>query len=331
MAEVLTGQGQRASRVAAEVARDRAAVTPPRPGRRPKAARAPGRREGLTALLFLSPTLLVFGVFVVFPIGFSFYLSFQQWNLFSDTHAFVGTANYRAVLADPAFWQVFWNTTIYTVATVPLNMALALGVAVLLERKVRGKRLLRAAFFTPVVVSSVAAAVIWRWVFDPNLGLANVTLEALGFAPVNWTASGAAAMTALIIVGVWKTFGINMVLFAAGLSAIPRHYYEAAAIDGAQAWAQFRHITLPLLAPTTLFVLVLSMIGSFQVFDVVFVLTKGGPLGATKVLVYYLYEHAFKFFDMGYASAVAYLLFAVLFVLTLVQVRAFRDRGALAA
>jgi len=326
MAGVLTGEGQRVSRAAADVVRAEAAAVPVPPAVR----RAPGRREGLTAFLFLSPTLLVFGVFVVFPILFSFYLSFQQWNLFADDHAFVGLANYGAVFSDPEFWQVFWNTTVYTVATVPLNMVLALGVAVLLERRVRGKRLLRAAFFTPVVVSSVAAGVIWRWVFDPNLGLANVALTAVGLPAVDWTANAAAAMAALIIVGVWKTFGINMVLFAAGLSAIPSHYYEAAAIDGARSWSQFRHITLPLLAPTTLFVLVLSMIGSFQVFDVVFVLTRGGPLGATKVLVYYLYEHAFKFFDMGYASAVAYLLFAVLFVLTLVQVRAFRNRGAVA-
>jgi multiple sugar transport system permease protein len=323
MAEVLTGEGQRVTRAAADVVRS---APPPRPA----PCRAPGRREGLTALVFLSPTLLVFGVFVVFPIAFSFYLSFQQWNLFSGEHAFVGLANYRAVFGDPEFWQVFWNTTVYTLATVPLNMGLALAVAVLLERRVRGKRLLRAAFFTPVVVSSVAAGVIWRWVFDPNLGLANVGLAAVGLPAVDWTANAAAAMAALIIVGVWKTFGVNMVLFAAGLSSIPRHYYEAAAMDGAAAWAQFRHITLPLLAPTTLFVLVLSMIGSFQVFDVVFVLTKGGPLGATKVLVYYLYEHAFRFFDMGYASAVAYLLFAVLFALTLLQVRAFRNRGAVA-
>ena len=131
----------------------------------------------------------------------------------------------------------------------------------------------------------------------------------------------------LIIVGVWKSFGINMVLFAAGLAGIPKHYYEAASIDGANGWQQFWHITVPLLAPTTLFVLVISIIGSFQVFDIVFVLTSGGPLGATKVLVFYLYEHAFKYFDMGYASAVAYVLFAILFALTLVQVRAFRGRG----
>ncbi|CAN5593804.1 sugar ABC transporter permease [soil metagenome] len=295
-----------------------------------KRANARGYRKGdvWIALLFLSPTLVVFGVFILFPIIFSFYLSFQSWDLFTSEHTFIGMANYQAIMQDPTFWQVFGNTAIYTFATVPLNMALALGVAFLLEQNIRGKRFLRAAFFTPVVVSSVAAAVIWRWVFDPNLGPINVALQAIGLPAINWTTDGTAAMFSLIIVGVWKTFGINMILFAAGLSAIPSQYYEAAEIDGAGRGARFWNITIPLLAPTTLFVLVLSMIGSFQVFDIVFVLTRGGPLGSTNVLVYYLYEYAFKYFDMGYASAVAYLLFALLFVLTLIQVRAFRNRGA---
>ncbi len=301
------------------------AAEPPRPA--PGAARAARRRDGLVALGFLSPTLLVVGVFVFFPIVFSFYLSFTQWNLFGGAPAFVGLDNYARMMRDAEFWKVFANTGLYTVGTVPVNMALALGVAFFLHQEVVGKRFLRAAFFTPVVISAVAAAVVWRWVFDPNLGLANAVLEAFGLGAVNWTNSPRAAMGALVIVGVWKSFGVNMVLFSAGLAGIPAHYYDAAQIDGANAWQRFWHITLPLLAPTTLFVLVLSMIGSFQVFDIVFVLTNGGPLGATKVLVYYLYEYAFKFFDMGYASAVAYVLFAVLFVLTLVQIRVFRDRG----
>ena len=306
------------------------AARAPEPAPKRKARRAAKRSwrgEGRTAYLFLSPTLAVLGVFVFFPIAFSFYLSFQDWNLFSGAHTFVGADNYAAVFADAEFWQTFTNTAIYTIGTVPVNMALALVVAVLLEQKVVGKKFLRAAFFTPVVVSSVAAGVIWRWVFDTNLGLVNVSLQALGLPIVNWTNDAAAAMAALVIVGVWKTFGINMVLFSAGLSGIAPQYYEAAELDGAGRLARFWHITLPLLVPTTLFVLVLSVIGSFQVFDMVFVLTRGGPLGATKVLVYYLYEHAFKYFDMGYASAVAYLLFAVLLVVTLIQVRAFRDRG----
>ncbi len=320
MPEVLT---QQEVRPAAHIVRGEAAEEPPRPKRRPRLLRG----QGPLALLFLSPTLVIVSVFILFPILFSFYLSFTQWNLFGGEPAFVGLDNYARMVDDAEFWQVFAHTGIYTAGTVPLNMALALAAAFFLNTKVIGKRFLRAAFFTPVVISAVAAAVVWRWVFDPNLGLANYALETLGLSAVNWSNSPTAAMVALIIVGVWKSFGVNMILFAAGLAGIPKHYYEAAEIDGANGWQRFWHITVPLLSPTTLFVLVLSIIGSFQVFDIVFVLTSGGPLGATKVLVFYLYEHAFKFFNMGYASAVAYVLFAVLLVLTLVQIRAFRDRG----
>ena len=278
-----------------------------------------------TALLFLSPTLIVFTAFILFPILFSFYLSFHKWNMFSDEQAFVGLSNYVRMFSDPEFWVVLRQTAIYTIATVPLNMALALITAFSLKEHIRGRKLLRAMFFTPVIISSVAAAVIWRWVFDPNLGLLNTVFGVLGLPHINWVNDPTAAMVALITVGVWKTFGINMILFAAGLAGIPDHYYEAARIDGANGWQRFWRITMPLLSPTTLFIMVLSFIGSFQVFDLVYILTYGGPLGSTKVLVFYLYEHAFKFFNMGYASAVAYVLFAILFVLTMIQIRYFRD------
>ena len=316
-------------------------IEPPVPGVRAGTAATPAgtiprgpkgtgtaKKGGLwTALLFLSPTLVVVTTFIVFPILFSFYLSFHQWNLFQSSHEFIGVENYVRMFSDAEFWLVFRNTIVYTIATVPVNMALSLMVAFLLNKKIAGKKFLRAAFFTPVIISSVAAAVIWRWVFDPNLGLVNYAIQALGFSAVNWFNEPAAAMTALVIVGVWKSFGVNMILFAAGLSGIPEHYYEAAEIDGAGAWGKFWRITVPLLSPTTLFILVLSIIGSFQVFDLVYVLTYGGPLGSTKVLVFYLYEHAFQLFNMGYASAVAYLLFALLFVLTLAQIKAFRGKA----
>ena len=286
-----------------------------------------GREEWKTALLFLSPTLVIVSVFIFFPIVFSFYLSFHEWNMFGGEQPFVGLQNYATLLGSSEFWQVFGTTSIYTIATVPMNMILALAVAIVLERKLRGKKFLRVAFFTPVIVSWVAAAVIWRWVFHPNIGLLNHMFDALGIPPVNWVNDPTAALFSMIIVGVWKTFGINMILFSAGLAGIPNHYYEAAEIDGAGAWSKFWKITLPLLSPTTLFILVLSIIGSFQVFDLVWVLTHGGPLGSTKVIVFYLYEQAFQFFDMGYASAIAYVLFAVLFILTMLQFRYFRGKG----
>ncbi len=292
---------------------------------------APGRRSvwkrgrhGPTALLFLSPTLIVFSVFVLFPVLFSFFLSFQKWNMFSAEQSFVGLENYSRILGSAEFWMVLKNTLVYTVGTVPLNMALALATAYVLNRKIAGKRFVRTMLFAPVVMSSVAAAVIWRWVYEPRFGLLNYCLGWFGIAPINWLNDPTAAMFALIVMGVWKTFGVNMVLFSAGLQGIPDHYYEAAEIDGAGWWAKFWRITIPLLSPTTFFILVMSIIGSFQVFDAVYVLTSGGPLGSTKVLVFYLYEHAFKFFEMGYASAVAYLMFAIIFTVTMLQVKYLR-------
>jgi multiple sugar transport system permease protein len=284
----------------------------------PKNAR---RRDAITAILFLSPTLVVFSVFVLFPVLFSFYLSFHTWNMFSANRSFVGVENYVMIVQTPEFWQVLKNTLFYTLGTVPLNMGISLVVAYFLNKKIAGKKILRAAFFTPVIMSSVAAAVIWRWVYEPNFGLLNYILGKVGIPAVNWLNDPTAAMFALIVMGVWKTFGVNMVLFSAGLQGIPEHYYEAAELDGAGRWRKFWNITIPLLSPTTFFILVMSVIGSFQVFDTVFVLTSGGPLGSTKVLVFYLYEHAFKFFDMGYASAVAYALFAIVFVLTMIQTK----------
>ncbi|MEW6511942.1 MAG: sugar ABC transporter permease [Bacteroidota bacterium] len=286
-----------------------------------------GRRgEGISALLFLSPTLLVFSVFVAFPVFFSLYLSFHTWNMFGSESTFVGLDNYTRIFRSPEFWDVLKNTAAYTLGTIPLNMLAALGVAYVLNKRIAGKKLLRTAFFAPVIMSSVAAAVIWRWVYEPNFGLLNYCLSWVGIPAVNWLNDPTAAMFALIMMGVWKTFGVNMVLFSAGLQGIPDHYYEAAEIDGAGRWHRFWHITLPLLSPTTFFILVMSVIGSFQVFDTVYVLTSGGPLGSTKVMVFYLYENAFKFFDMGYASAVAYVLFAIIFALTLLQVKYLKAR-----
>jgi ABC-type sugar transport system permease subunit len=279
-----------------------------------------------SALLFLSPTLIIFSAFILFPVFFSFYLSFHKWNMFGGETTFIGFDNYIRMFKNPEFWQVLKNTAIYTIGTIPLNMALALWVAFILNKKIIGKRFLRTAFFAPVIISPVAAAVIWRWLYDPNFGLINYFISAIGFSPVNWLNEPTAAMFALIIVGVWKTFGVNMVLFSAGLSGIPESYYEAADLDGAGRWDKFWNITVPLLSPTTFFIMIMSMISSFQVFDIVYVLTSGGPLGSTKVLVFYVYEYAFKFFEMGYSSAISYFLFAVLFMLTMLQIRYMKNK-----
>lgn len=246
--------------------------------------------------------------------------------MFSSGQSFVGMQNYLRMFHDKEFWMVLKNTLIYTIGTVPLNMTLSLLVAQALNRKIIGKKFLRTAFFAPVIISPVAAAVIWRWIYDPNFGLINYGLDLVGIKGPNWINEPGSAMIALIIMGVWKTFGVNMVLYSAGLQGIPDSYYEAAEIDGAGYWSKFWKITLPLLSPTTFFIMVMSIIGSFQVFDIVYVLTAGGPLGSTKVLVFYLYEYAFKFFEMGYASAVAYVLFIILIVLTMIQVKYMRSK-----
>ncbi|MEG8989757.1 sugar ABC transporter permease [Ignavibacteria bacterium 4148-Me] len=283
-------------------------------------------RDIFTALGFLAPTLVIFLTFTFFPVLFSFYLSFQKWNSFSWSGEFVGFDNYIRMVNSEEFWSVFKNTLIYTIGTVPLNMIISLLVAYGLNKKLVGKKLLRALFFAPVVVSPVAAALIWRWLYDPNFGLINYFLVFMGLKPVNWLNDPSAAMFALIGMGVWKTFGYNMILFTAGLNAIPQSYYEAAIIDGANSWKKFWKITVPLLSPTTFFIMVMSMIGSFQVFDIVYVLTSGGPLGSTKVMIFYIYENAFIYNDMGYASAVSYMLFGVLFALTMLQANYMKNK-----
>lgn len=283
-------------------------------------------RDGLSAFFFLTPTMIIFLTFILFPVLFSFYLSFQEWNMFSNEATYVGFDNYSKMFQSDEFWSVLKNTLFFTLGTVPLNMALSLLIAIALNKKIKGKKFLRTAFFAPVIISPVAAAVIWRWIYDPNYGLLNYGISQFGIGSINWLNDPTAAMFALIIMAVWKTFGINMVLFSAGLQGIPETYYEAAEIDGAGTWSKFWNITVPMLAPTTFFIMIMSMITSFQVFDLVYVLTSGGPLGSTKVLVFFVYEYAFKFFEMGYASAAAYVLFVILIILTMVQVRYMKNR-----
>lgn len=282
--------------------------------------------DGLTAFIFLSPTVIIFAAFILFPVFFSFYLSFQKWNMFNNDAVYVGLDNYKRMFQSAEFWQVLGNTAIYTFGTVPLNMIFSLTIAYWLNKKLIGKKFLRTAFFAPVVISPVAAALIWRWLYDPNYGVINYIVSLLGFDPVNWLNEPTAAMFALIVMGVWKTFGINMVLFSAGLQGIPDSYYEAAMMDGAGKWSKFWNITIPMLGPTTFFIMIMSMISSFQVFDIVYILTSGGPLGSTKVIVFYVYEYAFKFFEMGYASAISYMLFFLLLVLTMLQIKYMQKR-----
>lgn len=278
------------------------------------------RREALAAYLFLLPNLVGVLLFTAFAIVASAAISVTDWDLLSPP-AFVGLANYRALLtADPLFRTVVANTAYFTAVSVPAAIALALLLALAMNQAIRGIPLFRTLYFLPVVTATVVVALVWRWFFNPDFGILNFLLYRLGVdQPPTWLASRQWAMPAVIIVAVWKQVGYNMVIFIAGLQAIPTNLYEAAAVDGADRWQRFRHITLPLLTPTTFFVLVVSIIGSLQVFDAVLVLTDGGPANATRTIVFHIWEQAFVFLEMGYAAAVAWILFLLIFLFTLLQ------------
>ncbi len=293
-------------------------------GARPVTARRGGfsplrRQETIAGYLFLLPNILGFLVFSSIPVVATFTISLLDWDLIRAPR-FVGIDNYVKLLTDDAvFRKVLFNTAYYVVGTVPAGIVLSLLLALAMNANVRGIAIFRVIFFIPVISASVAVAVMWRWLYNTDYGLINLMLTSIGLKAVPWLASTTWAMPAVILMAIWKSLGYNMVIFLAGLQSIPVHLHEAAAIDGANGFQRFRHITLPLLAPTTFFVLVISMIGSFQVFDLAFVLTKGGPGDATNTMVMYIYNQAFQFFHMGYAAAIAWVLFGIIFVITLLQ------------
>jgi multiple sugar transport system permease protein len=293
-------------------------------GARPAAARRGGfsplrRQETIAGYLFLLPNILGFLVFSSIPVVATFSISLLDWDLIRAPR-FVGIDNYVKLLTDDAvFRKVLFNTAYYVVGTVPAGIILSLLLALAMNANVRGIALFRVIFFIPVISASVAVAVMWRWLYNTDFGLINLFLTSVGLKGVPWLSSTAWAMPAVILMAIWKSLGYNMVIFLAGLQSIPAHLHEAAAIDGANGVQRFRYITLPLLAPTTFFVLVISVISSFQVFDLAFVLTKGGPGDATNTMVMYIYNQAFQFFHMGYAAAIAWVLFAIIFVITLLQ------------
>jgi len=267
---------------------------------------------------FASPAVLLIVVFGLIPILWSALLSFQKTNLLSPAH-WVGLANYRALPKDPLFEQSMVHSTIYTVLFVPFSVAGGLLTAVALNRPLRGIRIYRTAVFVPVVVSTIATVIIFLWVFDPNFGLANWLLGKVGLGPFAFFTSSNGALYSIVAMTVWGWIGFNVIVYLAALQGIPRELVEAAEIDGAGTWGIFRNVTLPLLGPVTLFLIVWSSINALQLFDEVFLATNGGPGTATYVPVYYLYRLAFQQGIAGYAAAIAYVLFAVILVLTIVQ------------
>ncbi len=277
-------------------------------------------RDGAAAFFFLLPNLLGFLVLTVIPIVGSFGLSFYDWRLL-DAPTAVGLRNYADLLHDDLFWKALLNTAYFVFVKVPITVVFSLLLAVVLNRRLAGVTFFRVVAFVPVVCSSVSVALIWQPLLDTGMGLVNRILGLARIPPVPWLTSIQWAMPSVIMVAEWKEVGYFMVIFLAGLQAIPSVYYEAGRIDGAGPWQEFLRITVPLISPTTFFIVVTSIIGSFQVFDITTVLTQGGPGNATNTLVMYIYQAGFRFFRMGFASAMAYMLFAIVFVFTLLQQR----------
>lgn len=297
-----------------------ASVVPRLPGHKKGWARFWSLWNEKIGYLFVLPSFLHLAVFLLIPLGFSLYLSFHDWNGPSFHNApYIGLENYKFMLGDFRFWNALRNSAYYTLLAVPLGMIFSLLLAVVMNLKLRGSYFFRTLFFMPVISSWVAVSVIWITLLDPNAGVLNYGLSLVGLPAVNWLGDPRWAMIAIVIVATWKGAGFSMVIWLAGLQGVPKELYEAASIDGAGGWAQFRYITLPMLAPTTFFLLVTGIIGSFQVFSPVYVMTKGGPLDSTDVVVFRIYQRAFTEFKMGYASAQAWVLFAIIFILTLLQ------------
>jgi len=283
------------------------------------------RRLLLTAYSFLAPSFLLLLVFVFVPLFFSLYLSFHQWNVVSAAKPFVGLENFQTLFRDRQFWNALKNTAIYSLH-VPVGMAGSLLVALLMNQKIRGVNFLRTLFFLPSVSSFVAIALVWQWMYHPQFGLANYLLNFFGLSPLNWLRAPSTALPAIMLMSIWTGLGYQMVIFLAGLQGIPNELYEAARTDGATAWQRFWKITLPLLMPTTFFILVTSIIGSFQVFSSIYVMTEGGPLHSTDVVVYHIYQNAWEYLKMGYASAMSWVLFVIIMITTWLQFKLMRKR-----
>lgn len=277
-------------------------------------------RETMEAWLFISPTLAGFLIFFVGPLIAVVWYSLTEWNLLSQQSVFVGLENYQdALFRNADFWLVVRNSIIFAVGLVPLNMALALALALALSRPFRGVVFFRTVFFAPVVTSAVAWAIVWKFLLQGEAGFVNQLLMGVGIDGPNWLREPDWAMVAVIVTRVIKMVGLNMILYIAALQSIPRDYEAAARLEGASNWQIFRMIIWPLLGPTTLVIMVITTIGSFKVFDHIYLMTGGGPENGTLVLAFYIYQQGFQFFDVGYASALAMIMFVIVMALTVAQ------------
>jgi multiple sugar transport system permease protein len=283
--------------------------------------------NALIAYSFIAPNFIGFAVFTLGPILFAFALAFMHWDG-SNPITFAGLDHFWRLFEDKAFIDALWNTIVFTVVSVPATLACALGLAILLNQKILGRDFFRTAMFFPYVASLVAVAVVWNMIFNPEMGPVNMILYTLGIAPENlpgWAADRHWAMVTVILFGIWKSMGYYMVIYLAGLQGINSELYEAAGLDGANAWQKFIHVTLPQLAPTTFFVTVMLTIQCFKVFDQVYMITQGGPGTSTLVLVYHIYNEAFISWDLGYSSMISLVLFFLVLAVTVIQFRRQRE------
>jgi multiple sugar transport system permease protein/raffinose/stachyose/melibiose transport system permease protein len=289
-----------------------------------------GWRQDLIGWSFALPFVILFGVFLALPILAAFLFSFTSFGLRDITNpigaSVVGVDNYARLLSDAKFWKSLGNTVYFVVVGVPLTLALGLVIANALSRGItRFRTAFRVGFYLPVITSIVAIAVVWRFLLNPDFGLINLLLAKVGITGPNWLANSALAMPSIIAMAVWRNVGFAMVVFVAGMQAIPSMLYEAASIDGAGRWQAFRFVTLPMLRPTILFMLVITTIGYLQLFEEPFVMTAGGPLDATLSVTMYMYQQGFQFFHQGYASAIAYVLFVIVAIVAFLQFRFLRS------
>ena len=272
--------------------------------------------KGKNGLIFVLPALVGTFIFIIIPIFCSFALSFTEWDLLNEIK-FAGLANYKAVLGEKEFVEILVNTFVYAISTTFFAVIIPLLIASVLNSKIRGAEIYKTIYFLPFITPAVVIAIVWSWIFDPNIGLVNQLFR----TNLNWLFDTHLAMPVLIFVSVWKLIGYNVVLFLTGFSTIDSGIYEAAKIDGAGSKDIFFKITLPLLKPTIYFVILVTAISSFQVFDLIYVMTSGGPDNSTNVIVYSIYKYAFEYFDIGKSCALAYILFAVILILALLQRR----------
>lgn len=270
--------------------------------------------QNFAAWIFIAPAILGTFIFILIPVICSFGLSFTSWDMLNPIN-FVGFENYKLLLKDGLFYKILLNTIVFALSTSILGVIIPLILAAILNSKIRGSEFYKTAYFLLFITPTVVVGIVWAWIFDPNIGFLNQVLN----IHINWLYDSKFAMPALIIVSVWKLIGYNMIIFLSAFSSVSQSLFEAAKIDGANAYQTFKNVTIPLLSSTIFFVVIITAISSFQVFDLIYLMTQGGPFDSTNVLVYSIYKNAFEYFNIGKASAIAYVLFVIILVLTLIQ------------